>query len=86
MREGATVAFALFHRCILTEKDPRLDRLNIYSYSVEDENLQVTEVSSIHALIGRIKEGSNSWAIIDPGGRFSREAYLTHEATQAGTQ
>ena len=79
--EGTTFAFALFHECILTPKDPRLDRLNIHFYSVEDTNLQITDISCVHGLVGRIKDGPKSWAIIDRTGRFSREAYLTHEAS-----
>ena len=77
-----TVVFAVFRQCILTGKDPRLDRLNIHLYSREDENLQLTEISHVRSLVGRIKDGSDSWAIIDPSGRFSWEAYLTHEARQ----
>jgi hypothetical protein len=79
--KGTTVAFALFRQCILTGQDPQLDRLNIHLYSKEDENLQATEVSCIHGLVGRVKDGQSSWAIIDRSGGFSREAYLTHEAS-----
>lgn len=82
LEEGATVVFALFHQCMVTGKDPRLDRLNIHFYSVEDENLQVTEISRVRCLVGRVKDGSKSWAIIDHSGRFSREAYLTHEGSR----
>ena len=81
LHEGTTLAFALFNRCILTQKDPRLDRLNIHFYSAEDASLQITDISYVHGLVGRVRDGSNSWAIIDRYGRFSREAYLTHEAS-----
>ena len=66
---------------MLTPKDPRLDRLNIYFYSKEDTNLHITDISHVRGLVGRIKDGQNSWAIIDRSGGFSREAYLTHEAS-----
>jgi len=79
LQGGTTAVFALFHRCMLTGKDPQLDHLNIHHYSGEDENLQATEISYVHCLIGRVKDGE-SWAIIDRSGNFSREAYLTHEA------
>ena len=78
---GTTLAFAFFNRCILTQKDPRLDCLNIHFYSDEDTNLQITDISCVRGLVGRIRDESNSWAIIDRCGRFSREAYLTHEAS-----
>ena len=76
---GTTFSFALFHRCMLTQGDSRLDRLNIHFYSEEDEDLQITDISCVHSLVGRIRDGLNSWAIIDRGGEFSQEAYLTHE-------
>ena len=79
--EGTTFAFALFHECILTPKDPQLDCLNIHFYSVEDPNLQITDISCVCGLVGQIKDSPKSWAIIDQTGRFSREAYLTHEAS-----
>jgi len=66
---------------MLTQNDPRLDRLNIHFYSKEDECLQITDISFVHGLVGRIRDGPDSWAIVDRGGRFSREAYLTHEAS-----
>lgn len=81
LSEGITFAFALFHPCILTQKDPRLDRLGIKFYSEEGENLQITDVSCVRGLVGRIRDGPNSWAIIDRTGAFSREAYLIHEAS-----
>ena len=76
---GTTFSFALFHRCMLTQKDPQLDRLNIQFYSEEDTSLQITDISRVRSLIGRIRDGSDSWAIIDRYEDFSREAYLTHE-------
>ena len=81
--KGATFAFALFHQCMLTQGDPRLDRLNIRFYSEECENLQITDVFRVHGLVGRVKEleGRDSWAIVDRYGRFSREAYLTQETS-----
>ena len=69
---------------MLSVNDPRLDRLNTYFYSGEDESLQTTETSHIHGLVGWIRDG-NSWAIVDQSGHFSREAYLTHEAGQGVT-
>ena len=81
LNERMTFAFALFHRCVLTQKDPRLDRLNIHFYSEEDTNLQITDISCVRGLIGRIRDGPSSWAIIDRSGGFSREAYLTHEVS-----
>lgn len=82
LQKGTTIAFALFRQCMLTRKDPLLDRLNIHFYSQEDKNLQITEISCVRSLVGRIKDGPNSWAIIDRGGAFSREAYLTQEVGQ----
>ena len=81
LNRGTTFSFALFHRCILTEKDPQLNRLNIHFYSEEDKKLQVADIPCIHNLVGRIRDGPNSWAIIDRDGEFSREAYLTHEVS-----
>jgi len=78
--KGATLVFALFRPCILTRGDPRLDRLNIHFYSREDEKiLHVTDITRVYGLVGRVKDGPNSWAIIDRGNRVSRVAYLTHE-------
>ena len=84
LQKGETVVFASFHQCMLSVNGPRLDRLNIYFYSGEDESLQTTEISHIHGLVGRIRDG-NSWAIVDQSGHFSQEAYLTHEAGQGVT-
>ena len=78
---GATFSFALFHRCVLTRKDPRLNRLNIHFYSEEDKCLGITDISCVYGLVGRIRDRSNSWAIVDRGGEFSREAYLTQEVS-----
>ena len=56
-----------------TGQDPQPDRLNIHLYSGEDENLKATEDSCIHGLIGRVKDGQRSWAIVDQSGGFSQE-------------
>jgi len=80
LNEGTTLVFALFRPCILTRGDPRLDRLNIHFYEREDENTpHVADITRVYGLVGRIKDGPNSWAIIDRGSRVSRVAYLTHE-------
>lgn len=85
LNKGTTLVFALFHPCILTRGDPRLDRLNIHFYEREDENiLHVADITRVYNLVGRVKDGPNSWAIIDCGNRVSRVAYLTHEDGDEG--
>ena len=81
LAEGTVFAFALFHRCTLAPEDPQMSRLNIHSYSGEERHLEITDATRVRSLVGRVKDGPNSWAIVDRGGKFSREAYLTHEAS-----
>lgn len=85
LNEGTTLVFASFRPCILTRGDPRLDRLNIHFYTQEDgDTLHITDITRVYGLIGRVKDGPNSWAIIDRGNRISRVAYLTHEGNDEG--
>jgi len=78
LNRGSTFSFALFHQCMLTQKYSRLCDLNIHFYSEENENLQISDTSCVHSLVGRIRDGQ-SWAIVDRSGGFSREAYLINE-------
>ena len=79
--KGTTFVFAFFNQCILTQKDPQLDHLNIHFYSEENGCLQITDISCVHSLVGWIRDGPKSWAILDQGGMCSQETYLTHEAS-----
>ena len=79
LERGSNFSFVLFHRCILRQNDPRLNRLNIHVYSEENESLEITDISCVRCLVGRIGGGPDPWAIIDRSGGFAREAYLTNE-------
>ena len=79
LERGSTFSFVLFHWCILGHNYPWLNRLNIHFYSEENENLEITDISRVHSLVGRIGGGPNPWVIIDQSGGFAREAYLTNE-------
>ena len=80
LNEGMALVVALFHPCVLMRNNPRMDRLGIHPYSQEDEHtLHVTDITCVYGLVGRVKDGPSSWAIIDHSNRVPRVAYLTHE-------
>lgn len=57
---GTTFSFVLFHQCMLTQKDPWLNRLNIHFYLEEDKSLKITDILCVHGLVSQIRDGPNS--------------------------
>lgn len=65
-----TSIFALIHRCILKDDDPQLAGLDIHFFSKEKESFDVVDMTSVQCLVGRVKAGDKSWAIIDRSGKL----------------
>ena len=57
--------FALIHRCDLKQDDPQLAGFDIHFFSKERESFDVTDITGVQCLVGHVKAGGNSWAIID---------------------
>ena len=64
--------FALIHRCNLKQDDPQLAKLDIHFFSKERESFDVIDVTGVQCLVGRVKAGGNTWAIIDRSGKLAQ--------------
>lgn len=67
--------FALIHRCDLKQDDPRLAGLDIHFFSKERESFDVIDITGVQCLVGRVKAGKNTWAIIDRSGKLAQAVY-----------
>jgi hypothetical protein len=77
-----TYILACIHQCKIRMDDPQLTRLDVHLYKDGDEkHLDVTDVTALQCLVGRVKDGSNSWAIIDRSGTLARAVYLGEESS-----
>lgn len=77
-----TLIIACIHRCNFKAEDPQLVRLDIHLYKEEDEKrLDVVDITTIQCLVGRVRDGPKSWAIIDRSGSLARAAYLGEETS-----
>ena len=67
--------FALIHRCDLKQDDPQLSGLDIHFFSKERESFDVIDITGVQCLVGRVKAGGKTWAIIDRSGKLARAVY-----------
>ncbi|KAJ7734610.1 hypothetical protein B0H16DRAFT_1327514 [Mycena metata] len=74
-----TYILAAIRTCVLTDDDVDLEGLDIHFYT-RPGALDVIDVTSVQALIGRVKE-TNGWAIIDRSGALARAQWLGEEDT-----
>ena len=80
-----TYIIACIHRCRIRRDDPQLSRLDIHLYKDGDEtHINVTDITSVQCLVGRVRDGSDGWAIIDRSGTLARAVYLGEESGSDG--
>jgi hypothetical protein len=65
----------LIHKCDLKQDDPQLAGLDIHFFSKERESFDVTDITGVQCLVGCVKAGGNSWAIIDRSGKLARAVF-----------
>jgi hypothetical protein len=76
-----TYILACIRRCKIRRDDPQLTCLDIHLYKERDEtHLDVTDITSVQCLVGRVRDGSDGWAIIDCSGTLARAVYLGEES------
>ena len=76
-----TFVLGCINRCQLKADEPQLARLNIHLYEEGCNNhLDIADITAIQCLVGRVKGGPNSWAIIDQSGALARTVYLGEES------
>lgn len=77
-----TYILACIHQCRIRTEDPQLTRLDIHLYKDgDDTRLDVTDITGVQCLVGRVKDGPNGWAIIDRSGTLARAVYLGEESS-----
>lgn len=77
-----TYILACIRQCRIRKEDPQLTRLDIHLYKERDEiRLDVTDITSVQCLVGRVRDGSDGWAIIDRSGTLARAVYLGDESS-----
>ena len=67
--------FSIIHRCILKEDDPLLAGLDIHFFSREKQTFDIVDMTSVWCLIGRVKAGGGSQAIIDRSGKLAHAKF-----------
>jgi hypothetical protein len=77
-----TYILACIHQCKIKTEDQQLARLDIHLYKEgDDTHLDVTDITTVQCLVGRVRDGSNGWAIIDRSGILARAVYLGEETS-----
>lgn len=77
-----TYILACVRRCRIRRNDPQLTRLDIHLYGERDEtHLDVTDVTGVQCLVGRVRDEPDGWAIIDRSGTLARAVYLGEESS-----
>ncbi|KAJ7618046.1 hypothetical protein FB45DRAFT_679331, partial [Roridomyces roridus] len=64
LNEPTSFIFAAIRECKLKTDDAQLDGLDIHFYSKHGQ-LNVMDVKTAQALVGRVPSASNEWAIVD---------------------
>ncbi|KAJ6538261.1 hypothetical protein DFH09DRAFT_930551 [Mycena vulgaris] len=75
IREPTTYIFAAVRACVLDPQDAQLRGLDIHFYS-RHGHLDVIDITSLQALVGRVRDTSDVWAIIDRSGVLARAEWL----------
>ncbi|KAJ7131032.1 hypothetical protein C8R44DRAFT_904086 [Mycena epipterygia] len=73
--EPTTYILAAIRACSLKPDDHQLRGLDIHFYSGYG-HLDVIDIISLQALVGRVPEGNNEWAIIDRSGVLARAQWV----------
>lgn len=66
---------AAIRTCVLKPDDRELQGLDIHFYSRAGA-LDVIDITSVQALVGRVQDLSNEWAVIDRSGVLARAQWL----------
>jgi hypothetical protein len=70
--EGPTTyILAAIRTCVLLPEDQELDGLDVHFYS-RTGALDVSDITTVQSLVGRVKDLSNNWAVIDRSGVLAR--------------
>ena len=81
-----TYILACIHRCKLKTDDLQLARLDIHLYREgDDARLDITDITGVQCLVGRVRDGSKGWAIIDRSGTLARAVYLGEKSSEDQT-
>ncbi|KAJ6607075.1 hypothetical protein B0H10DRAFT_2228290 [Mycena sp. CBHHK59/15] len=75
---STTYILAAIRTCVLQPDDRDLTGLDIHFYSREG-SLDVIDITSVQALVGRVKDVSNEWAIIDRSGVLAQAEWVGEE-------
>ncbi|KAJ7105984.1 hypothetical protein C8R44DRAFT_638851, partial [Mycena epipterygia] len=73
-----TYILAAIRVCMLNPTDPQLGGLDIHFYS-RHGRLDVIDITSVQCLVGRVKDLSDEWAIIDHSGSLARAEWQGEE-------
>ncbi|KAJ7086220.1 hypothetical protein C8R44DRAFT_650946 [Mycena epipterygia] len=73
--EPTTYILAAIRACTLKPDDHQLRGLDIHFYSGYG-HLDVIDIISLQALVGRVPEGNNEWAIVDRSGVLARAQWV----------
>ncbi|KAH6909680.1 hypothetical protein BKA70DRAFT_1474827 [Coprinopsis sp. MPI-PUGE-AT-0042] len=79
--KGDTVILAAIRGCVLTNKT--IPGLDVHFYANLGA-LEVVDITTIQALVGRVPDGSHGWAIIDRSGNLARAIGAEDEDEEAG--
>jgi len=80
--DPTTFILTCIHRCRIRAENPQLTRLDIHLYKEgDDKRLDVTDITTIQCLVGRVRDGPKRWAIIDRSGSLARATYLGEETS-----
>lgn len=76
--EPTTYILAAIRNCVLESDDRELTGLDIHFIS-RMGNLDVIDITSVQALVGRVQDMSGDWAIIDRSGVLARAEWKGEE-------
>ncbi|KAJ7780645.1 hypothetical protein DFH07DRAFT_729285 [Mycena maculata] len=75
IQQPTTYIFAAVRACVLDPDDAQLRGLDIHFYS-RHGHLDVIDITSLQALVGRVQDTGDRWAIIDRSGVLARAEWL----------
>jgi hypothetical protein len=71
IKNPTTYILAAIRNCVLSPDDPLLVGLDIHFYD-RSGGLDVIDITSVQCLVGRVRDVSDEWAIIDRSGALAR--------------
>jgi hypothetical protein len=80
-QEPTTFIFVAIRNCVLKPDDRELNGLDIH-FILRTGGLDVIDITSVQALVGRVKDVSDDWAIIDRSGALARAEWMGEDAVR----